>query len=151
MEDLEIREIHEISHKIDIINQTIKTISIAITIHDQTQIEVTTQNIIEIVQNQTPETDFIKTIVLEFHYTKETETIQTIGTDSIKITDHQTIKTIVQTIIIITIDHVKFLRIEIQIIKIDKEVFLNHRTEIIHNIKTLNKTIEVVHLNIKDS
>ena len=42
------------------------------------------------------------------------------------------------------------IRKEIQIIKIDKEVFLNHRTEIIHNIKIHNKTIKVVHLNIKD-
>ena len=42
------------------------------------------------------------------------------------------------------------LKIEIRIIKMDKEIFLNHRTEIIHNIKIQNKTIEVVHLNIKD-
>ena len=34
--------------------------------------------------------------------------------------------------------------------KIDKEFFLNHRTEIIHNIRNHNKTLEVVHLNIKD-
>ena len=64
-----------------------------------------------------------------------------------KITDHETIQTIDQNIIIITIDHVTILRIEIQIIKIDKEMFLNHRTEIIHNIKNHSKTIEV---NFKD-
>ena len=83
-------------------------------------------------------------------HTVETETIQTIGTDNIKITDHETIQTIDQTTLIIPRDHLKILRKEIQIIKIDKKIFLNHRTEKIHNIKIDNKTIEVVYLNIKD-
>ena len=69
-------------------------------------------------------------------HTKETETIQIIGTDNIKLTDHETIQTIDQTIIIITIDHVTILRIEIQITKIDKEIFLNQHTEIIHKIQS---------------
>ena len=34
--------------------------------------------------------------------------------------------------------------------QIDKESILNHRTEIIHKTKNHNKTIGVVHLNIKD-
>ena len=102
------------------------------------------------VQTQTPETNITQTIVLKIPHTIETKVIQTIGTDNIKITDQETIPKIDQTIIIITIDHVVILRIEIQIIKIDKESFLIHRTEIIQNIKIHNKTIEVVHLNIKD-
>ena len=44
----------------------------------------------------------------------------------------------------------KNLRIEIQVIEIDKGIFLNHPKEILHNIKNHNKTIEVVHLSIKD-
>ena len=41
-------------------------------------------------------------------------------------------------------------RTEMLIIQIDKEVIFNQRIEIIHDIKIHNKTIEVVHLNIKD-
>ena len=36
-EDLQIKEIHEVFHKIDIVDQTVKTINIEITIQDQTQ------------------------------------------------------------------------------------------------------------------
>ena len=115
-----------------------------------TQTEEITQIKTGIVQIQTPEIDFIQTTVLEIHHTIETETIQTTETDNIKITDHETIQTIDQTLIIIIIDHVTILKNEIQIIQVDKEIFLNHRTEIKHNIKTHNKSIEVVHLNIKD-
>ena len=50
----------------------------------------------------------------------------------------------------ITIDHVTITKTDTRIIKIDEEIFLNHRTEIIHNFKSHTKTIEVVHLNIKD-
>ena len=89
--------------------------------------------------------------VLEISHVIETETIQTTGTENIKITDHETIQTIDQTIIIITIDHMTNLRIKIQIIKSDKEIFLKHRTEIIQNIKIDSKTIEVVNLNIKEN
>ena len=59
VEDPQIKEIHEISHKIDIVDQTVKTIIIEITIQDQTQIEATTQTITGFVQNQTPKTDII--------------------------------------------------------------------------------------------
>ena len=41
-EDLQ-KKIHEISHKIDLVDQTVKTINIEITIQDQTQTEVITQ------------------------------------------------------------------------------------------------------------
>ena len=65
-------------------------------------------------------------------------------------TDHETIRTKDQTIMIITIDHVTILRIEIKIIKINKEIFLNHCTEKTHDIKIHSKTIEVVHPYLKD-
>ena len=41
-------------------------------------------------------------------------------------------------------------KIEIRIIKIDKEISLNYRTEIIHIIRIHYKTVDVVHLNIKN-
>ena len=145
--NLQIKEIHKISRIID----TVKTINIKITIQDQTQTEVTNQIITETVQTQTPEIDIIQLTVLEISHVIETETIQTTGTENIKITDHETNQTIDQTIIIITIDHVTNLRIKIQIIKSDKEIFLKHRTEIIQNIKIDSKTVEVVHLNIKEN
>ena len=61
-------------------------------------------------------------------------------TDSIKITDHEIFQTIDQTTIdqftiTITIDHVTIPKIETQIVKIEKEIFLNHRLELKHNIK----------------
>ena len=40
--------------------------------------------------------------------------------------------------------------IEIIVIQIDRGINLSHHTEIIHKIKIHDKTIEVVHLNIKD-
>ena len=107
MEDLQIKEIQEISHKADIVE---------IIIQDQTQTDAITQIITEIVQTQTPERDIFQMIVLETPHTKDTETNQTVGTDNTKITNHETIQTIDQTLIIITTDHVKILKIEIQII-----------------------------------
>ena len=41
-EDLQIKEIHEISQKRDVVDQTVRTINIETTIQDQTQTEVTT-------------------------------------------------------------------------------------------------------------
>ena len=45
-ENLQIEGFHEISHKIDLVNQTVITIKIVITIQDQTQTELTTPVII---------------------------------------------------------------------------------------------------------
>ena len=59
VEDRQIKEIHEISHKIDIVDQTFKITSIEITFQDQTQLEATTQIITGIAQTQTPKTDII--------------------------------------------------------------------------------------------
>ena len=47
-------------------------------------------------------------------------------------------------------DQVTILRRETHMIKTDKAIFLNHGTEIAHNIKIHNIIIEVVHPNIKD-
>ena len=66
--------------------------------------------------------------VLEIPYIIKPEIIQTIGTNNIERTDHETIQTKDQTITIITIDRVTLTRIEIKIIKIDSETFLNHLT-----------------------
>ena len=76
------KETNEISHKIDIVDQIVKIISIEITIHDQIQTE---QNSI----------DTIQTINHEIHHTIETETIQTIGIkfiQTIKINVNKTIE-----------------------------------------------------------
>ena len=48
-EDLQIEEIHKISHKIDIVDQTVKTTKIEITIKHQTQTEVTFQIVIDFI------------------------------------------------------------------------------------------------------
>ena len=77
--------------------------------------------------------------VLEIPYIIKPEIIQTIGTNNIERTDHETIQTKDQTITIITIDRVTLPRIEIKIIKIDSETFLNHLTEIIHISKFTTK------------
>ena len=89
--------------------------------------------------------------VLEVPHINETETNQTIGIKNIQITDHETIQIIDQTIIIITKDQVTIPRTEFLIIQIDKENILSHRIEILHNINIHNKTIEVAHLNIKET
>ena len=121
LEDLQIKEFHETSHKIDMVDQTVKIVKIEIIIQHQTQVEATIQIITGILQTQTPETDIIQMIALEAHHTIETKAIQTTVTDSIKKTDHETIQILDQTIIIITIDHVATLKLELRIIKIGKK------------------------------
>ena len=111
VEDLLIKEIHEISHKIDIVDQTVKTINVEIIIQDQTEIEATIQITTGIVQTQTPKTDINRMIAVETSHTIETETNQTTGTDNIQIRDPETIQIIDQTLIFITIDHVTILKI----------------------------------------
>ena len=149
-EDPQIEEIHKISHRIDIFDQTVKTIRFEIKIEVQTQTEKTTRNTKGIVHTQTSEIDIIETTVLEKLHITETEITQTIGIDIIQITDHEPIQTIDQTIKNIKIEHVKIPRTEVLTIQIDKEFILSHQIEIIHNTKIHNKTIEVAHLNIKD-
>ena len=149
-EVLQIKETHDISHKIDIVDQTVKTINIEIVIQDETQTEVTTQITLGIAYSQSPEIDNIQTTVLEIPQITETETTQTIGIDNTQIKNHETIQTIYQIVTIITIDHVTIPGTEILTIQFDKEIIFSHRIKMIHNIKIHNKTIEVAHLNIKD-
>ena len=59
-EGLQIKVNHEIFHKKDLVDQTVKTINFETTIPDQSQTEVIAQIITEIVQTQTPEIDIIK-------------------------------------------------------------------------------------------
>ena len=123
-ENLRIKKIHEISHRIDIVDQTVKTIDIKIIVQDQIQIEATVRTSLKTVPVQILVIDTIQTIDLETPHTFETpqtietEIIQIIETDSIKITDHETIQTIDQTTIdqttiTITIDHVKIPKTEV--------------------------------------
>ena len=128
VEDLRIKEIHEISHRIDIVNQTVKTIHIKIIFPDQIQIEATIRISLKTVPVQILVIDTIQTIDLETPCTIETKIIRIIETDSITITDYETIQTIDQTTIdqitiTITIDHVIIPKIEIRTIKIDNEFF----------------------------
>ena len=131
-EDPQIEEIHKISHRIDIFDQTDKTIKIEISFQDQTQTEKTTRSTKGIVHTQTFEIDTIEMTVLENPHITEPEITQTIGIDIIQITDHKPIKTIDQTIKIIKREHVKIPRTEILTIQIDKEFILSHHIEIIH-------------------
>ena len=90
MKDLQTKETYEISHKKDIVDQTVKIINIEIIILDQIQIEATIQITAGTIQTQN-ETDIVQMIVLETPDTIETETNQTTGKDKIKITDHETV------------------------------------------------------------
>ena len=66
------KEVHEISHKIDIVDQIVETIKLEITNHDQIQTE---QNCLILVPIQVLGIDTIQTIDHETHHTIETETI----------------------------------------------------------------------------
>ena len=86
------KEIHESSHKIDIVDQIVSIISIEITNHDQIQTE---ENIRLIpVPIQILGIDTIQTIDHETHHTIETETIETIGIEVIQIIEINGFKTI---------------------------------------------------------
>ena len=63
--------------------------------------------------------------------------------------NHAIILTTDQIITIIKIDHAIIHRIEIRVVTIDKETTLSHHQEITHVIKSHNKIIGVVHLNIE--
>ena len=156
------KEIHEISHKIDIVDQIVET-----TTHDQTQ----TQHILfqHPVPNQT-EIDIIQTINHENQLIIEIDTIRIIGTGTIQTTEieaipiiviiviqtidhgitHTTDQTIKDKITINTIDREIIHKIEIPVIIIDIEIIPNHLIEIIIVITILNTDIEAIHRNTKD-
>ena len=123
--DHQIKEIHEIPHKIDIVDHTVQIHIIEIIIHDQTQ----TDRIIRLIPVliHILGLDTIQMIDQETHHTTiHTEIISTIGTEVIQIIeinnitiDHEIIQTIDQItkdliITIIKTDHEKIHNIEIQ-------------------------------------
>ena len=100
--DLQNKEIHKISHKIDIVDQIVKIINTETTIHDRTRTE---KNLIP-VPIQILGKDTIPTIDHEIHYTLEIETIPAIEIEAIQIieiniqtTDQEITHTIEQIII----------------------------------------------------
>ena len=146
------------SHKIDIVDQIAKIISIEITIRDQIQ---TKQNFLIPVLIQILEIDTIQTIDHETHHTIETETIQTKGIEAIPIIKINVTKTIDQETILatapiinkqititITIDHEIIHRIGIR--TISKGNILNLLIEIIMATPIPKTDIEAIHRNIKD-
>ena len=91
------KEIHEISHKTDIVDRLVKIINIEITIHDRIQ---TQQKLfLHPVPKQTQGIDTIPTINHEIHHTTEIKTIQTIGIEVTQSIEIRTIQTTDQGII----------------------------------------------------
>ena len=103
VEDLQIKEIHEFSHTIEIVDQIVRTMDIKIIFQDQFQIEAIIRTSLKTGPVQTLVNDTIQTIGPETPHTKEIEIIQIIEIDSIKITDHENIQTIDQT----TVDQIQ--------------------------------------------
>ena len=155
------KEIHEVSHKIDIVDQIVKIFSIETTIHNQIQ---TKDNIrLMLVPIQFLGIETIQTIEHEIHHTIEKETIQTIGIGVIQIIEINVIKTKDQETVHTTdliinepittnviIDHEIIHEIGIHVITINKETILNLLIEIIIAIPIPNTNIEATHRNIKD-
>ena len=88
--------IHEMSHKIDIVDQIVKTISIEITIHDRIPTEENFHLIP--VPIQTLGIDTIPTIDHEIHQTIETETILAKELEAIQVIEINIIQTTDQEI-----------------------------------------------------
>ena len=156
------KEIHEISHKIDIVDQIVET-----TTHDQTQ----TQH--KLIQNPVPtqtEIDIIQTINHEIHLIIEIGTIQIIEIETIQTIEIEAIPTIVIILIqtkddgithtteqnitdqmtINTIDREITHKIEIPVTIIDIEITPNNLIGIIIVITILSIDIEAIHRNTKD-
>ena len=158
--DHQIKEIHEIPHKIDIVDHTAEIPIIEIIIHDHTQ----SDKIIRLipVPIHILGIDTIQMIDQETHHTIDTEIVPTKGTEVIQVIainnitiDHEIIQTIDRItkdliITIIKIDLEKVHNTGIQTITIDKETTLIHLIGITHVIQTLKTNIEVIHQNIRD-
>ena len=88
------KEIHEISHKIDIVDQIVKILIIETTIHAQIQTE---ENIhLKLIPTQILGIDTTQTIDHEIHQIIETEATQTIGIEVIQTIEINFTKTIDQ-------------------------------------------------------
>ena len=152
-------EIHEMSHKIDIIDRIAKITKI--TIHDRIPIQYNL--FFDPVPNQTQGIDTILIINHETHHTTEIETIHTIEIEVIQTIEIRIIRTIDQGIvhiidqtitdqtIFIKTDHEIIHKIETQVTIIDTEIIPSHHTGIITIILILNIDTEVAHQNIKDT
>ena len=152
------KEIHEISHKTDIVDQIAKITSIETTIHDQIQTE---EKFVIPVPFQILRIDTIQTIDHVIHHTIEIETtriteievIQITKTNVTKTTDQETIPItdviIKETKTITIIGQKTTHKIGIPTITIE-EIILNPLLET--TIVTLipNTNIEVTHRNISD-
>ena len=158
-EDHQNEEIHEILHKIIIIDRKAKITKITI----QDQIPMQHNLFLDPVPNQTQGIDTIPIINHETHHTTIVETvhiieIEVIRTIEIKITrliDQEIIHIIDQTItdqmIIIKTNQKTIPKIETQVTIIDIEIIPSHHTGIITIIMILNIDTEVAHQNIKDT
>ena len=154
------KEVHKISHKIDIVDQIVKIISIETTILDQIQ---TDENIRLIPDpTQTLGIDTIQTIDHETHLTIEAgivltirkEVIQRIEINVIKTIDHEIIQTTDQIIkdpitITIKINHVITRKLESKTITIIKIIIPNPFIGITTVTPIPNTSIEATHQNIK--
>ena len=149
------KEIHEISHKIDIADRIVET-----TIHGRVQ---TQHNFFQHpVPIQTQEIDTIPTTDHEAHRIIEIETIQTIGIEVTQTIEIKTIQTIdhkithiidqiIKNCLIITkTDQEIIHKGDIQVTTIDIGIIPNHLIGIIIVTPILNIDREVIHQNNKD-
>ena len=155
-DDHHTKENHKISHKTDIVDHIVEIVIIKITIQDQFQRNTNFRLMLDPIQIL--EIEIIQIIGLETLHTTDIEIIPTIGIETIQTIEILDIKTINHAIILTTdqntrvikIDHATIHRTEFEDITIDKGTTLNNHIGITHVIKIHNKTIGVVHLNIKD-
>ena len=154
------KEIHEISHKTDIVDPIVKITNIEITIRDRIQKQ---HNLfLHPVPNQTQGIDTIPTIDHEIHHITEIGTIQALGIEVIQIVEIRTIQTTDQGIVhtidktikdqMITnkTDHKIIHKTETQATTIDTETIPSHPIRIIAVTPILNIDIEVTNQTIKD-
>ena len=153
--DLKNKEIHEVSYKIDIVDQIVDIIKIELTIHDRIQ----TEQILHLhpVPIQTLGIDTIPTIDHETHHTIEIEIIPTIGKEIIQLIEINNIKTtdqeifhttdqIIKDLVIVTKkDQETVHKIETQAITVDKEIIPNLLTGIITATQIHNTDLEALH------
>ena len=156
------KEIHEISHKIDIADRIVET-----TTDDQFQ---TQHNLLQHPVHNQRKIDNTQTINHEIHHIIEIETIQIIDIETIQTIEIEVTPTIVKIVIQTTdhgiihttdqiikdqmtinkIDQEIIHKIETQVTTIDIEIIPNHLIGIIIVITILSIDIEGIHQNAKD-
>ena len=153
------KEVHEISHKIDKVDQKAKIISIETTIHVQIQTEENVHLIPILIQNlgidttQTIDHKIYHIIKMETTQIIGIEVIQTIEINVTKTIDQETIRTtdliIRETITITIIGHETTRKVGIPIVTIEG-IILNPPKETIIATLIPNTNIEVTDRNISD-